>query len=271
MNCWAIRSQCVYTCVCAPHKFRERVSTRRVFPRMLSPSPADTQMTFLWISYTSHDIYGDLVGDKSSAAKSWQISWVATCGGGSPSTHLGPAGSWQRGGTAAGPVYSAVGLPRSRGKRGRVQGLINHGCFGRDKQARPSRDAAAPAAGGGKGQRRGGGERRRCSGVCGKARGARGEETVDWHSRGYTITLALWFHICMAARACKSTFFVWPDANRAPDASAWTPKPFSSAVLCILKVDGELCARSWAWINPFLFLRRHARSSARRLNEVSLW
>lgn len=53
-----------------------------------------------------------------------------------------------------------MGLPRSKGKRGCVQGLINHGCFGRDKQARPSRDAAAPAAGGGKGRRGGGGGRR---------------------------------------------------------------------------------------------------------------
>lgn len=43
----------------------------------------------------------------------------------------------------AGPVYSAVGLPGSRGKRGCVQGLINHGCLGGDKQAGPSRDAAA--------------------------------------------------------------------------------------------------------------------------------
>lgn len=122
-----------------------------------------------------------------------------------------------------------MGLPRSRGKRGCVQGLINHGCFGRDKQARPSRDAAAPAAERGEGteERRGG----RCAGKGGgvlgdrwKARrggdGGRGEETVDLHTRGYTITLALWFHICMAAQACKSTFLVWPDANRAPDASA---------------------------------------------------
>lgn len=50
------------------------------------------------------------------------------------------------GGTVAGPVYSAVELPRSRGRRGCVQGLINHGRFRRDKQAGPSRDAAAPAA-----------------------------------------------------------------------------------------------------------------------------
>lgn len=48
-----------------------------------------------------------------------------------------------------------MGLPRSRGKRGCVQGLINHGCFGRDKQAGPSRDAAAPAAGGGEGTEQG--------------------------------------------------------------------------------------------------------------------
>ncbi|CAB1428826.1 unnamed protein product [Pleuronectes platessa] len=46
------------------------------------------------------------------------------------------------------------------------------------------------------------------------------EETADSHTRGYTITLALWFHICTAAQACKSTFLVWPDANRAHDASA---------------------------------------------------
>lgn len=50
--------------------------------------------------------------------------------------------------------------------------------------------------------------------------GGRGKETVDSHTRGYTITLALWFHICMAAQACKSTFLVWPDANTVSDASA---------------------------------------------------
>ncbi len=50
--------------------------------------------------------------------------------------------------------------------------------------------------------------------------GGRGEKTVDLHTGGYIITLALWFHICMAALACKSTFLVWPDANRTPDASA---------------------------------------------------
>lgn len=64
-----------------------------------------------------------------------------------------------------GPVYSAVGLCRSRGKRGCVQGLINHGCLGRDKQSRPSRDAAAPATGGGEG--------------CGQGEGAE-----DPHTRG---------------------------------------------------------------------------------------
>lgn len=61
-------------------------------------------------------------------------------------------------------------------------------------------------------------ERRRCGGVGGRPGGV--GETVDLHTRGYAITLALWFHICMAAQACKSTFLVWPDANRAPDASA---------------------------------------------------
>ncbi|KAM7370469.1 hypothetical protein PAMP_010016 [Pampus punctatissimus] len=78
-------------------------------------------------------------------------------------------GSWQQGGTAAGPVYSAVGLPGSRGKRGCVQGLINHGRFGRDKQAKPSRDAAAPATDGGKGQKRG-----EVDGVEGKEGGVMG-------------------------------------------------------------------------------------------------
>lgn len=43
--------------------------------------------------------------------------------------------------------------------------------------------------------------------------GGRGEELVDSHTRGYTITLALWFHICVAARACKSTFHVWTDTQ----------------------------------------------------------
>lgn len=110
------------------------------------------------------------------------------------------------------------GLPRSRGKRGCVQGLINHGCFGRDKQARPSRDAAAaPAADGGEGTEERGREGEEEVWWWG---GIGGEETVDSHTRGYTITLALWFHICMAAQACKSTFLVWPDANRASDASA---------------------------------------------------
>lgn len=52
--------------------------------------------------------------------------------------------------TEAGPVYSAVGLPGSKGNTGCVQGLINHGHFGRDKQAGPSRDAAAPATGTGR-------------------------------------------------------------------------------------------------------------------------
>lgn len=44
--------------------------------------------------------------------------------------------------TVVGLVYSAVGLPGSKGNRGCVQGLINHDHFGRDKQAAPSRDAA---------------------------------------------------------------------------------------------------------------------------------
>lgn len=46
-----------------------------------------------------------------------------------------------------------------------------------------------------------------------------GGGTVDSHTRGYTITLTFWFHICMAAQACKSTFLVWPDANPARDTS----------------------------------------------------
>lgn len=69
-------------------------------------------------------------------------------GGGVPRRPTSGPGSRQQGGTAARPVYSAVGLCRSRGRRGCVQGLINHGCLGRDKQSRPSRDAAAPATGG---------------------------------------------------------------------------------------------------------------------------
>lgn len=65
-----------------------------------------------------------------------------------------------------------MGLPRSKGKRGCVQGLINHGRFGRDKQARPSRDAAAPAAGEGGG---GGAEERRGGWGKGKRGGAVGQ------------------------------------------------------------------------------------------------
>lgn len=60
---------------------------------------------------------------------------------------------------------------------------------------------------------------------------------MDLHTRGYTITLALWFHICTAAQACKSTFLVWPDANTAPDASARNPRPllllFPTDTLCL--------------------------------------
>lgn len=82
--------------------------------------------------------------------------------------------------------------------------------------------------------------------------GGRGEETVDSHTRGYTITLALWFHICMAAQACKSTFLVWPDANRAPGASAWTRGP-------VLQTGSHCCAfcqvlrvNSGGWISAVL-------------------
>lgn len=114
------------------------------------------------------------------------------------------------GGAATGPVYSAVGLPRSKGKRGCVQGLINHGCFGRDKQAKPSRDAAAPAASGGGGQSGGRGE-----GTVGGVGRPEGVSLRRQWTKGYTITLAVWFHICTAVQACKSTFLVWPDANRA--------------------------------------------------------
>lgn len=50
---------------------------------------------------------------------------------------------------------------------------------------------------------------------------------------GYTITLAARVHICTAARACKSTFQVWPDASGAPTASARTRgrAPLSAAPL----------------------------------------
>lgn len=100
--------------------------------------------------------------------------------GGVPRRPTSGPGSRQQGGTAARPVYSAVGLCRSRGRRGCVQGLINHGCLGRDKQSRPSRDAAAPATGG-----RGRGvvsQRTRWTRTPGK-----------WGSGGgYTITLAVW-------------------------------------------------------------------------------
>lgn len=64
--------------------------------------------------------------------------------------------------------------------------------------------------------------------ACGETRG-RPELGGDEQRRrrthtpgGYAITLALWFHICAAARACKSTFLVWPDASEAPRASART-------------------------------------------------
>lgn len=71
------------------------------------------------------------------------------------------------------------------------------------------------------------GERGDCT-ACGEIGGGGGGqngwgqagETMDSHTRGYAITLALWFHICVAARACKSTFLVWPDASEAPRASA---------------------------------------------------
>lgn len=135
----------------------------------------------------------------------------------------------------SGPVYSAVGLLRSKGKRGCVQGLINHGCFGRDKQAGPSRDAAAPAAVGGKGT-----VKRREWGYRWKARKKgrrwgggvrRGGETVDSHTRGFTITLALWFHICVAVQACKSTFLVWPDAN------TWSPMQVHEPRAIFLTLD----------------------------------
>lgn len=188
------------------------------------PSPTDTQMTSRWISYTcrARDISGRSVIRAAQPSSDRSREFLPAVGG-FPVDPPRARDRGSRGGTAAGPVYSAVGLPRSRGKRGCAQGLINHGCFGRDKQAGPSRDAAAPAADrGGVGQRRvevvevgvGG----RPGGVW--TGGGRGEETVDSHTRGYTITLALWFHICMAAQACKSTFLVWPDANRAPGASA---------------------------------------------------
>lgn len=67
----------------------------------------------------------------------------------------------------------------------------------------------------------------------------RGERTVD-------STLALWFHICMAVQACKSTFLVWPDANRAPmqvhELKAVAPD--SVALLEHLQNNVKLCVRS---------------------------
>lgn len=121
------------------------------------PSPTDTQMTSRWISYTcrARDISGRSVIRAAQPSSDRSREFLPAVGG-FPVDPPRSRDRGSRGGTAAGPVYSAVGLPRSRGKRGCAQGLINHGCFGRDKQAGPSRDAAAPAAdrGGGVGQRR---------------------------------------------------------------------------------------------------------------------
>lgn len=120
------------------------------------PSPTDTQMTSRWISYTcrARDISGRSVIRAAQPSSDRSREFLPAVGG-FPVDPPRARDRGSRGGTAAGPVYSAVGLPRSRGKRGCAQGLINHGCFGRDKQAGPSRDAAAPAADrGGVGQRR---------------------------------------------------------------------------------------------------------------------
>lgn len=124
--------------------------------------------------------------------------------GGVPHRPTLDPGSRQWGGPAARPVYSAVGLCRSRGSRGCVQGLINHGCLGRDKQSGPSRDAAAPATGG------------------------RGRGVVSQRTRwGGLLPLHLLLGPRLwAARACKSTFQVWPDADGAAEASARTRGPF---------------------------------------------
>lgn len=164
MNCLTIRSHCV--CVCATHVQGEwafkgfflKFEWKDSFFSFTHWHPHDFLLDLLhksWYILTFSDMSSRVLTDIVSRCLQWGFPVDPP--------QAGPGSPWQQGGTATGPVYSAVGLPRSRGKRGCVQGLINHGCFGRDKQARPSRDAAAPAADGGKGQRRGG----RCGGKGG--------------------------------------------------------------------------------------------------------
>ena len=140
MNYLTIRPTC--TCACATHV----QGACRFFWEF-----EDVQDIFLTLNTSSFFVgaFAQWYIFKCSVLQAmfWHISCVATCIGGGSLVVQAQTQDW---GTAAGPVYSAVGLPRSKGNRGCVQGLINHDHFGRDKQAGPSRDAAAPAAGGGR-------------------------------------------------------------------------------------------------------------------------
>lgn len=96
-------------------------------------------------------------------------------------------------------LLSCGGSP-GPGERGCVQGLINHGHFGRDKQARPSRDAAAPAAGGGVNSLEG--KEEGCGWFWGGG-GAADSGLAHWGIHNNTSAHK-------AAQACKSTFLLPP-------------------------------------------------------------
>lgn len=149
---------------CLPHMFRE---TECQEDTLFCLSPINTQINFCLNVFIDIDFKGKHNTDLTDLVSRYLFQRV-------PCRPTSDQGLGPHGGTAAGLVYSAVGLPRSRGKRGCVQGLINHGHFGRDKQARPSRDAAAPAADRGEGmeeKRTAWKERRRCGGVGGRPEG----------------------------------------------------------------------------------------------------